>query len=405
MSDAGEENLMIVGYTNSTSSVVSNFDVLAIKIRLNGVLVTQNTFSGPKNSNDYGYDVARYDINSLQSEYFIVGERSLGSAQDAIVIKVDASLTHLDSKIINNSDRNEVANSVAILPKQTGADVFVAGSISNKTNGLSDIYLFKLNNYLQIGSVPNNVILSNPEESTYEIARKLKVTSDDQLIIAAESGYDFNNGTDALVLKVDPATLLPVWASSTNLPVESEVFNDIAQLNDGTFVGTGFYTMSPTDRDIFVSRITNEGISCCLSEYHLISDKDYLASGYLKTKVPVLSRKPYGAATEDYDQDKICTEVNQRSIASNSGSVLNSLVNILPNPNAGEFVVELIHDSSTIRTVNVFDISGRVIKTMVTESSVSKLSISAAEFDSGIYFVEIITNTDDRYTSRVVIQK
>ncbi|OQA12562.1 MAG: hypothetical protein BWY67_00231 [Bacteroidetes bacterium ADurb.Bin397] len=62
--------------------------------------------------------------------------------------------------------------------------------------------------------------------------------------------------------------------------------------------------------------------------------------------------------------------------------------------------------TSTIKAVNIIDISGRIVQTMVSEDAmVSKLEVSISQFDSGIYFVEVITSSNERYTTRVVVQK
>ncbi|MBK8413092.1 MAG: hypothetical protein IPL22_00435 [Bacteroidetes bacterium] len=53
---------------------------------------------------------------------------------------MNQSLTYIDSEIINNFGRREVAHTVAVLSKANGADVFIAGSITNTGNGLRSLY-------------------------------------------------------------------------------------------------------------------------------------------------------------------------------------------------------------------------------------------------------------------------
>ena len=406
MSNPNEDALMIVGFTNSTSTLVSNFDVLALKIRTNGTLIAQNTFGGPSNSNDYGNDAARYDKDPVSNEYYIVGERALGAAQDAIIVRVNQNLTYVDSEIIDNHGRNEVANAIAILPKTNGADLFIAGSISNNLNNMRDLYIFKLTTTLAPGASPNSVVFGNTSSITYEVAYKMKITNDNKLILAAENGTNTASGFDALALKVDPATLGLDWASSTDLQGINEVFKDIAQLSDGSYVGTGFYTVSSTDRDILVSRINDTGESCCLQPYAMSDDKTYSGASYLKPKTPVLDTKGYGSAVNYYQEDKICTEVHREGLVLTTGAEIETSISILPNPNSGEFTVALLNNSSTIKAVNIYDLSGRIVKNISgNDGMISRISVSITEFDSGIYFVELTTTTDDRYTSRVVVHK
>ncbi|MBK7969484.1 MAG: hypothetical protein IPK08_11355 [Bacteroidetes bacterium] len=72
---------------------------------------------------------------------------------------MNQSLTYIDSEIINNFGRREVAHTVAVFSKANGTDVFIAGSITNTGNALRDLYIFKLKTDLTQGANPSHVIL------------------------------------------------------------------------------------------------------------------------------------------------------------------------------------------------------------------------------------------------------
>jgi hypothetical protein len=62
----------------------------------------------------------------------------------------------------------------------------------------------------------------------------------------------------------------------------------------------------------------------------------------------------------------------------------------MPNPNSGEFVVEL--SSGLIKNVTVYDLMGRQILQKVTDND--RIFVDITSFASGIYYVKVQTETN-----------
>lgn len=78
-------------------------------------------------------------------------------------------------------------------------------------------------------------------------------------------------------------------------------------------------------------------------------------------------------------------------------------ISIYPNPAQSEINVELTYSNSENTTVNITDITGKVIKTMIvgTVNGTQTISISLDDLTNGIYFVEVIT-TDSKEVKKFV---
>jgi hypothetical protein len=69
--------------------------------------------------------------------------------------------------------------------------------------------------------------------------------------------------------------------------------------------------------------------------------------------------------------------------------ILDNLISIYPNP-ANEIVNISIKDNSTIKTIELYDVQGRLLQTQMVNDISSELNI--AERANGMYFIKI--NTD-----------
>lgn len=76
-----------------------------------------------------------------------------------------------------------------------------------------------------------------------------------------------------------------------------------------------------------------------------------------------------------------CTGLNEITKAGNN-------VKVYPNPTAGEFTIELAN--SSVKTLEVIDLTGRVVYSTATVTNKSKVNLSS--LSNGIYYVKIQTN-------------
>lgn len=74
-------------------------------------------------------------------------------------------------------------------------------------------------------------------------------------------------------------------------------------------------------------------------------------------KIPHLGTKGYGGAVNYHQEDKICSEPHHRVLLRFQKVSHHQSISICPNPNAGEFVIALAKNTSTIKAVNIIDIS------------------------------------------------
>lgn len=66
----------------------------------------------------------------------------------------------------------------------------------------------------------------------------------------------------------------------------------------------------------------------------------------------------------------------------------NSSLNLYPNPNNGRFTIELKNGS--VKNIQVIDLSGRVVKTVVTDKDAEEINMES--FTAGFYFVKVESN-------------
>jgi hypothetical protein len=83
---------------------------------------------------------------------------------------------------------------------------------------------------------------------------------------------------------------------------------------------------------------------------------------------------------------------------SGAGSGSASLLTVGPNPCSGSFSIECSLPSTATGTVQVFDLTGRVVETFAAEEN-----ISADIMDSGVYFVRLTTSNGDVVSRRLTV--
>ena len=75
-------------------------------------------------------------------------------------------------------------------------------------------------------------------------------------------------------------------------------------------------------------------------------------------------------------------------VPSSVNAISKDLVKVYPNPNAGEFTVEL--DNGLNKSIEVTDLTGRVI--LVSTTKEDKATINISTFAKGVYYVKVQSN-------------
>jgi PKD repeat protein len=71
-----------------------------------------------------------------------------------------------------------------------------------------------------------------------------------------------------------------------------------------------------------------------------------------------------------------------------SAEAMNNAVTVYPNPNDGIFNISLAAEISTAMTVNVYNVLGELVKTVVVDGTTT--SVDMTDFASGVYTVKVI---------------
>ena len=103
----------------------------------------------------------------------------------------------------------------------------------------------------------------------------------------------------------------------------------------------------------------------------------------------------YGVFTIDYNYIDLngCSGMNQQPITVGCASIdeTNEFgLAVYPNPTEGIF--SLIIENDMMSKVNIFDASGRLVKSVINNNHESETKIDLAHFADGIYSIEIYTN-------------
>ena len=107
-----------------------------------------------------------------------------------------------------------------------------------------------------------------------------------------------------------------------------------------------------------------------------------------------------------------CTTASSARLGNTKADVNNPIVpeyntiDVYPNPNTGNAIINLKDAGITSMTLKIYDVNGRVVfEDKVTDVSDKNYELTI-DVKSGIYFVEVIdTNTETYYKQKLVIQK
>ncbi len=76
---------------------------------------------------------------------------------------------------------------------------------------------------------------------------------------------------------------------------------------------------------------------------------------------------------------------------------------LFPNP-TNNFTVLSFNDNAKFHTINIVDITGKVVRT-IENYDLSTLKIEKAELKSGLYFVNVSNENSEKATVKLLIQE
>lgn len=395
------EALLLVGFTNLLNE--GDMDVLALRIDpSSGALTNARTYSVSDKTNDLAYDV----VKVKQDQYVIVGEVSKTDYQDILAIGISGNLSMYAGQIITSSSTSlEYANGVT-----TSADrVYLTGKIQTPEKG-GNIFVMEIspNNCLEL----NNRVYSHQQTSLSEEGFKIKADKEGNLIISGKIDDAVpSSGPDGLILKVDPSDLSQVWqdAKTTGIHPITEQYKDIIPYDSDYYLATGNFGDNATEQDIFITKLTFKGESCCLIDYPMKDvSMPFSEKSFNKEVYPLMEVKEYGKEEPYYDEKDVCKEYYSavKAPESSFGDMPNDapVFVVVPNPNNGNFEIMLLETEEGLRKVEILDVTGKLVYSeMIAADGLKTLEIRLDNLAHGMYTVKIETE-ESSASSRIVIR-
>ena len=404
---------IIGGTSNSNDGDASGnhgeYDIWIIKLNSTGDLVWQKMYGG--GGDEY--------LGSIQQTtdggYIIFGgtESNSGNfsgnhgSSDFWLIKINGSGAVLWQKMMGGSGYDEGK----YVRQTTDGGYILAGYTSSNdgdisgNHGDSDAWIAKLNS---TGNIEwQKCFGGTQDESSFNIHQ----TVDGGFILsvrALSSDGDFptNKGSfDAWIVKLNNNGVVE-WKKSLG-GSNYDSIDYIEQTSDGGYIGAGFSKSTDGDLtglnkgefDMWIVKLNSSGtltwqktIGGSSVDYaHAIkqtNDGGYIIAGTFNT---LNGDIPSGHGDFDFGIVKLGTSTGINELE------LETVFHIYPNPVRSQLTIE--SNNNNIKSIEVNDISGRLIQTINPQSSLIKIDCS--NYTNGVYFLKMQTKLGQNY-SRII---
>jgi hypothetical protein len=396
------DKILIIGNTKGETTSGS-WDIFALKLGIDGSIISSNILvpNAELNQAEFATDAVKLDgLN----EYAIVGNYFKNDDSDMLAFKIDYDLQITSTISFIGSDYEEKANGIV----QVGSRLYVVGSI-DQYNENSQVYVVELNaNNMQPTS--NNVIYLST--NTNLMGNKIIVDEDGDLIVAGYAQFDESIESRGLVIKLayspnNSKHLDLMWASITNMD-ESAYFNDLTLHTTNYAMVGGAYEIDSGDTDMLLVQVDTEtGEACCLKPVSL--DK----KAHIKSSIKDIgkreinwSHKKYGKMDKDFRAKFICVDNEGPELEVPLKSAVQKMnFSVFPNPNRGSFTVSLSEASDQLRSIIIFDVSGRIVEQVKFDfngEGIVLYDFDVRHLQSGVYLLKVESLMGSR-TTRVSV--
>ena len=230
---------LISGYTESFGS--GGKDILIIKMDQCGDIIWQNAYGGILD------EEATHIMATSDNGYILTGiTKSFGQGgNDIFVIKINQEGNILWAKAFGGylNDRGR-----KILETNNG--YYITGDTKSFGQGLSDIYLIKID--LSGNFLWSKVYGGYDNDGAHSILLSL-----DGNIIISGSSYSYGNAHQIMIMKTDPSGNL-IWFKTYG-GSGTDGASDIIQLYDGSLITTGNAADGAGNLDFFLLKTDNDG--------------------------------------------------------------------------------------------------------------------------------------------------
>jgi len=241
LQQTSDDGFILAGLTYSFGAGLS--DAFILKLDLNGNLQWQKTYGGRRS------DTANSIQQTTDGGFIVAGSTfSFGNGlSDVWILKLDKDGSLIWQKTYGGSD-SDIANSIQ---QTTDGGFIVAGSTFSFGNGLSDVWILKLD---KDGSL---IWQKTYGGSDSDIANSIQQTTDGGFIVAG-STFSFGNGlSDVWILKLDKDGGL-IWQKTYGDPYRDEAYS-IGLTSDGGYIIAGHTALSLNDINLWVFKIDSSG--------------------------------------------------------------------------------------------------------------------------------------------------
>ena len=373
---------VITGYTRSSGAGLN--DVYLIKMDSLGNTLWDTTYGGDSS------DVGRSVVQTLDGGYIIAGEtRSFDpGTSDVYVIKTD-SLGNVLWDTTYGGSFNDFGYSVQ---QTSDSGYIIAGQTFSFGAGLGDVYLIKTDS---LGTVLWDATYGG---GLWDVGHSVQQTSDGGYIIAGQTFSFGASSGDVYLIKTD--SLGTVLWDATHGGDSSDVGLSVVQTLDEGYVVAG-YTSSfgSSELDVYIAKTDSLGGFLWERTYgdsvddrgyavQQTMDGGYIVAGYTRSM---------GAGVNDVYLIK--TDANgmvvgleeQGSTFKVEGSRVKLLQN-MPNPFLGSTVIAYSLPVPGRVKLQIYDVSGRFVETLVDEEQVAGIYAfrwEGADKATGMYFCRL----------------
>ncbi|HNR19141.1 MAG TPA: T9SS type A sorting domain-containing protein [Bacteroidia bacterium] len=377
----------LVGHTNGGTQL-TDFDILIFEFDpTNGSVIGTPQRFGDTGVNEFATDAL---VNEDRNAIIVSGFADVSTTnRDMFALKVSANLSWISS-FYNGGTGTDVLNSVA----QVGKDLFFAGATRSWAHTTTDnIYLMKVDESL-FTPTSNKIYYSTVDE----VANTIIKTSDNNLHFVGT----YRSG-DAVNMKID-VNLNQIWLYKSTL-TRGDLFNGVTEQTDGLYAAVGMYNEGSNDDEFYISRIKPDGSSCCNAVWTFSSGGGINPNYKGGQRNGTLSSVKWGLIDNTGIEKYLCQNTSMRLPGSQENESMNEIefdrgLKVIPNPSNGIFKLLFENELENI-TVNIYDLSGRKIKSI---SNLSTINLDLSELNDGIYLLEA---TGDGFSERqkIVIRK
>lgn len=276
-----------------------------------------------------------------------------------------------------------------------GADTFTwstganGGSISESPLVNTTYNVVGTNTLTGCTNTVSQAIVVNAAPTIYVISNKASVCAGSPANITAfgASSYTWSNGTMNQITTVSPTVSTTYTVLGTNANGCTGMATQAINVNALPNVVAA--TSSPNEMCV-KETATLTATGSAINYQWLSSSSSFIMTGNPVVVSPNVTTTYTLTGTDANGCQKSttvvqnvseCTGLNEITKAGNN-------VKVYPNPTAGEFTIELAN--SAVKTLEVIDLTGRVVYSTATVTNKSKVNLSS--LSNGIYYVKIQTN-------------